>query len=222
MMLAPYEVQVAFSMKALAEQSRANFEHPIAEFMCYWVAFNNVYVTIADRHGDRASLRQKSDGSVNWISVGPLRMARVDAISERRQLETAFKYFPEDLKSALVSHDNVRFFVERSPKWQGQILEYDALGQRLNGVINVGHTVDARHPVWAPIDASLYSAYTGLDSTIRDLLAKQILDLLYTIRNNVFHGGKRADDADEVEVVERASPLLALILDSLVTFPKAA
>ena len=31
----------------------------------------------------------------------------------------------------------------------------------------------------------------------RDALASQILDALYTVRNNAFHGGKRADGAND-------------------------
>ncbi len=57
---------------------------------------------------------------------------------------------------------------------------------------------------------------------VRDALAKQVLDLLYTVRNNAFHGGKRADDANDREVVERALPLLALVVDAFLQSSRAA
>ena len=45
-----------------------------------------------------------------------------------------------------------------------------------------------------------------------DLLAKQIVGMLYTIRNNLFHGGKRADDAQDQEILKNAIPLLAIVV----------
>jgi hypothetical protein len=50
------------------------------------------------------------------------------------------------------------------------------------------------------------------DSEERDHLAEQILWMLYTIRNNLFHGGKDAHDATDCEVVEKALPLLSPIV----------
>jgi hypothetical protein len=50
---------------------------------------------------------------------------------------------------------------------------------------------------------------------VRDALAKQILDVLYTVRNNAFHGGKRGDDANDHQVAEQALLLLTLVVESL-------
>jgi hypothetical protein len=128
----------------------------------------------------------------------------------------AFQEFSEDFIHRLIEHPSVRYFVYRTPSWQGQRLEHDAAGQRLNGVLNIGYTVSADHPVWSPIDTQLYERYMAgsQGAQERNLLAKQILDLLYTVRNNTFHGGKRADDANDREVVEKALPLLAMIVNS--------
>ncbi len=82
------------------------------------------------------------------------------------------------------------------------------IGRRLNGVLNVGHTLDAALPVCTPIDTHMFENAQG--SEARDALASQILDVLYTIRNNTFHGGKRADDVNDREVLEKALPLLAM------------
>ncbi len=90
------------------------------------------------------------------------------------------------------------------------------MGQRLNGVINVGYTVNTDYPVWSPIDTGQYEAYMQGYRVVEvsNALAMQILDLLYTVRNNAFHGGKRADDANDHEVVERALPLLVSIVEA--------
>jgi hypothetical protein len=110
------------------------------------------------------------------------------------------------------------FFVHRTPYWSGLPVERDGSGQRLNGVLNVGYTTDSKHPVWSPIDAKLFEAYQkGIrDGSTREPLARQILDVLYTVRNNTFHGGKRADDANDREVLQQALPLLKMIVDSFV------
>ena len=54
----------------------------------------------------------------------------------------------------------------------------------------------------------------ALDAAVCDVLARQILDVLYTVRNNTFHGGKRADDATDREVLEMSLPLLVMIVES--------
>jgi len=48
----------------------------------------------------------------------------------------------------------------------------------------------------------------------RNFLTRQIVDLLYTIRKNIMHGGKRFDDANDNTVVENALPMLELIVMS--------
>lgn len=60
------------------------------------------------------------------------------------------------------------------------------------------------------------------DTSTCDALARQILDILYTVRKNAFHGGKRADDANDQEVLEKALPLLAMIVRSFVHVREAA
>jgi hypothetical protein len=40
--------------------------------------------------------------------------------------------------------------------------------------------------------------------------------LLYTIRNNLVHGGKNPDEANDIEVVEKALPLLDMVVISFI------
>ncbi|MBC7947999.1 MAG: hypothetical protein H7Y42_08990 [Chitinophagaceae bacterium] len=214
MTFADYEVPVAYSMVTLAAQLSAPSSHPVQGFVCYWAAFNNIYVTIADKEGRRAQLRRNRDGSLRTRAVGCVNIPEVSPMRERDQIDLAFLNFTDKLKHELVDHPNTRFFVYRTPYWRGQPIENDATGQRLNGVLNVGYTLDAALPIWAPIDTIMFEKYSEVarDSETRDALARQVLDMLYIVRNNAFHGGKRADDANDREVLEKALPLLAMIV----------
>ena len=46
--------------------------------------------------------------------------------------------------------------------------------------------------------------------------------MIYTVRNNTFHGGKRADDANDTQVLTEALPLLAMIVKSFLGIEQAA
>jgi hypothetical protein len=221
-MFEEYEVPVAYSMVAMAKQLPST--HPLQAFTCYWAAFNNIYVTIAEQSGMKARLRKNADGSLRVRTVGQTNIPQVSTVSEREQIDLACDRFPDELKSRLVEHSSTAFFAYRTPQWRGEPIERDAGGQRLNGVLNVGHTVDTKHPVWAPIDIGMFEAYQrgARNSVHRDALASQILDLLYTVRNNAFHGGKMADDANDTAVLEQALPLLVMIVGSFVSIREAA
>ena len=223
MTFAQYEVPVAYSMITMAMQL-GRPSHPLEAFTCYWAAFNNIYVTIAEQAGKKAQLRKNADGSLRTRAVGQVNLPDVAVVTEREQIDLAFQQFTGDLKCGLVEHPSSRFFVYRTPQWRGVPIERDARGQRLNGVLNVGHTLDAAHPVWAPIDTQMFEEYHGAarDVVRCDALAHQILNVLYAVRNNTFHGGKRADDANDREVLEKALPLLVMIVDSFVRIEEAA
>ena len=141
-----------------------------------------------------------------------------------RKQGLAFDRFPVDLKVSLVEHPSTRFFVYRTPLWRGHPVQNDGQGQRLNGVLNVGHTIDADHPVWTPINTQAFELYQSGSITPAGLdeLARQVMEVVYTVRNNTFHGGKRADDANDREVLEKALPLLAMIVGVFVSVREAA
>lgn len=213
-MLYRYQVPVAYSMVEFIRRAAAQMAEPFQEFMFYWMGFNNIYTTLSDQDGRRRAIRVARDGTPKRRAKGNVTMPAVEVPSEQEQLTIAFGHFSADLKHSLITHDCTRFFVHRSPLLHGTPIEVDAAGQRVNGVLNVGYTIDADNLVWSPIDTELYERYIQGDrnADARDALAKQILDLLYTVRCNTFHGGKRMDDSNDREVVERATPLLALIV----------
>jgi hypothetical protein len=212
-----YEVPVAYSMIALAKRVLLEHLQPFQNFICYWTAFNNIYVTIADKKGQRVKQRLKQGKPVTR-SFGGVRIPEVDVEPETKQIRMAVDEFDNRLKHNMIVHPNTRFFVERIPRWRDNKIEYDSSGQRLNGVINVGRTIDEKHPIWSPIDTKLYEHYLQHtnDATARDSLCEQIVSILYTIRNNTVHGGKRGDDGDDQEVLERAFPLLKMIVEHFI------
>jgi len=124
----------------------------------------------------------------------------------------------------MIEHPSTHFFANRIPQWRGRRIEEDATGQRLNGVLNVGHTSNPEYPVWSPIDVQALQDYQcgTRDPERYDALARQILNVLYTVRNNAFHGGKRTDDANDREVLDNALPLLAMIVTAFVRVRRAA
>lgn len=208
-----YELPVAFSMIELAALSSQEDNLPFAEYTCYWTAFNNIYRTYADQKGLRPTIKKKG-GSIKFNIRGGVQIAQVESVPEWKQIANIFKSFSHELKHNLIIHESSRFFANRTPRINGTPLEFDGLGQRINGVLNVGQTIDRDHPVWSPIDVLKYNNYlmSPASDSDRNDLAEQILNILYTIRNNIVHGGKRADDANDYEVIGYAIPLLQMIV----------
>ena len=218
MHIADYEVPVAHSMIAMALHLARRRVHPMEAFTCYWAAFNNIYIVVAERRGKTLQFRKNRDGSIRTRAVGQVKVPEVTPVVERVQINMAFAEFTDELKRRLVEHPSARFFAYRTPQWHGQPVQQDTHGQRLNGVLNVGYTRDVKNPVWAPIDTHAFEEYhrdaRGLNN--RDALARQIVDVLYTVRNNTFHGGKDPDDANDRDVLERALSLLVEIVEFFV------
>ena len=212
------ELPIAYSMIAAARRIRPRRDgrHPFEQYFLFWTAFNNIYTTISRRKGLRTQIKKNDDGSIITIANGNVNIPEVVIVSEREQIRLALQEFVDDLKHALILHEGTEFFVGRIPAWQGKQIEYDAFGQRVNGVINVNYTSDSQYPVWSPIDIQHYEEYleNSNNEENRNFLAGQIVDLLYTIRNNFLHGSKKFDDANDIKVVENALPMLELIVAS--------
>lgn len=214
----PYELPVAYSMIAAAKRLRPsrNSYHPFQKYIYYWTAFNNIYTTIAYSANRSTTLKKRPDGSIETRLNGGVQIPKVQVVSEQEQIGLAFAEFDNNLRHRLVTQQNVEFFVNRTPLWHGIAISTDAWGQRINGVLNVNYTVEEKYPVWSPIDVQSYNNYlmNSKDYQARDLLARQIIELLYTIRCNLLHGGKRFDDANDETVVENALPLLVMIVSA--------
>jgi hypothetical protein len=218
-MLFQYQIPVAYSMIALVRQLSKIERQPFHEFMCYWTAFNNIYTAIAEQKGYHAQLKTKKDGTIRTCRNGNVQIPDIKkALTEREEIELVFNEFDETLKHDLVLHTSSAFFVYRVPQWHGRLIEFDGSGQKLNGVLNVGYTIEDKYPVWSPVDIQAYERYAQSkpQKGDKDLLAKQILFLIYTVRNNTFHGGKMTDDDNDSNVIKKAIPLLSMIVDHFI------
>jgi hypothetical protein len=195
---------------------RRDGRHPFEQYFLLWTAFNNIYTVIAQRKGRRTRLIENADGSVATVTNGHVRIPQVAVVSECEQIDCAFEELDDGLKHTLITHQGTHYFTTRIPFWQGKEIQTDAFGQRVNGVIHVNHTCDSRYPVWSPIDIQFYEAYLENpgDKENRDFLARQVVDLLYTVRQNIMLGGRKFDDANDISVVEHALPMLELIVSS--------
>jgi hypothetical protein len=148
------------------------------------------------------------------INTDGIQIPDVYSAQESQEIEVAFSYFDDELKQSLITHQNTEFFVNRKPKWLTEEISTDILGQEVNGVLKLNKMINKDNPVWSPIDKTKYRNYVSGNPTDRNILSHQILKLLYAIRCNLMHGGKRYDDANDIDVVKKAFPLLELIVNS--------
>ncbi len=209
------ESDIAYKMKKLGEDTQNDFP----SYFCWWAAFNACYIALAKRkHGQLAKLRHDCSGKVCKKPNGDVEVPKANPVRENKQIKIALNCFPQQLKADLLAEKgHLDFFVERRPKWEGQEVAKDADGQCLNGVINVGYTSMRDYPVWAPISRRWYQQYRSCDKSpeVVDGLTRQIVHVLYTVRNNLFHGGKAPSGEADPTVIKHALPLLKIIVTHL-------
>lgn len=206
---------IARSMVALGNQSVGQ---PACAYLCYWTAFMNIAGSLAAQAGTRPHFGLNKNGTLRTRRVGTLKMAEVYPPVEKALLECAFQRFNRALKHRLIIHESTHFFAYRTPAWQGQPVAADTFEQHLNGVIDMRCTLDARYPVWSPIDAEQYEAYlaaTRDEATAvkgQAALARQVLDVLHTIHQNLRYAGSFDTDENAPNVIRLAIPLLQMIV----------
>jgi len=211
-----HELPIAYSMIAAADRVRPRRDgrHPFDKFFLLWTAFKNIYTMIAHRQGFNIDLIVEDDGSIATYTNGNVKIPKVKTVSEREQIHLALGEFDNPLKNNLIMHPSTKFFANRIPSWEGTKIEQDALGQRVNGVINVNYTSRSDYPVWSPIDIQIYEGYLAKpeDEADRDFMTQQIVELLYTINQNLMYMGRSFSDANDITVPENALPLLEMIV----------
>jgi len=214
------ELPIAESMMAVAERVRPRRDgrHPFDKYFLLWMAFKNIYTTIAHHQGLSVELIVEEDGTIATSVNGNVKIPKVKTVSEREQIHLALGEFEDSLKNSLVMHPSTKFFAERIPSWEGTKIEQDAFGQRVNGVINVNYTSRKDYPFWSPIDTQRLENYliNPEDEEVRDFLARQIVDLLHTISQNLMYIGRSFSDANDISVPEHALPLLEMILTAFI------
>jgi len=188
--------------------------HFYQQYFLYWTAFNNIYTVIAYKKGIHTQIKKRADGSVFTALNGNVHIPEIVEVTDKEQMYLALHEF-NDLKQSLIRHKGTQYFLTRLPYWKGKPIEYDAFGQKVNGVLAINYMSDSQYPVWSPIDQKYYQAYIENPDNpeIRNFLAGQILDLLFTIRNNMMLGSREFDDSNDQKVIENALPMLALIVN---------
>jgi len=213
------ETGIARAMAELGRQAAQYPEQHASAYLCYWSAFTNIYAILAAQQGARPHFGLRENGTLRTRRVGALKMAEVDPPPESELLDKACAGLDAALKHKLLTHASARFFVQRTPVWQGKNIAVDAARQRLNGVLDMRCTFDARYPVWRPVDAALYARYVRaaeagtVDEEARDFLARQILDVLYTVAQNLLYSNKPASDENAPAVIDHALALLAALVE---------
>ena len=214
------QIPLAYAMIAAADRLRPRRDgrHPIEKYFLLWTAFSAVYTTIAEQKGFRTELVVDEGGEVVTRQNGGVKIPIVEEINERDQVHAALEDFDVGVKHRLIAHTNLVFFLQRSPFWQGKKIERDASGQRLNGVVDVLSTTSSEYPVWSPLDTAGYQRYLENpdDGENRDLLTRQIVDMLYTMRKNLMRLGNVFDDASDIAVYENGLPLIEMIVAAFV------
>ncbi len=214
---------VAFGMMCLAGRSTRKYFN---KYMCLWSAFNNIYQYLSDQDGFGSELLYDSNNKLRTKEINGYLMPMVKTDSETDLILHAInKLDPEQIKEWLELPE-VSFFVNRTPEGvKGECHPekagcFDTNGQRINGVLNRTRTVDPLYPVYAPVDMEKYESFLNGDPTNLEILSKQLVMLLYTVRNNLMHGNKMVSSDNDSEVVRMACPILEYLLSCFVYFPK--
>jgi len=203
-----------------------NEAHVGMAYLVTWIAFNAIYVAEYDLPYAKFKIEKNGEKKfVNRYGYG-LQMVDVDHVNERDMVLYALRKLPKAIRQQLLVTMSptediatcLDFFAKRVPIWQGISIAQDAKGQLVRGVINVRETISADYPRWAFIDPSLLSSVlvrlqNGEDVDVPDRLLDQVGDILYTVRNNLFHGCKGSEDSNDYEVLENAYPLLKIVVD---------
>jgi hypothetical protein len=200
------EIPIAISMIELAER----VDHPFQRYFCYWAAFNNIYTLVAKRRGMMVGLELDRHGQPKYETRWTYNFPKVKTPKEHEQLLETIQQLDSQTKNDLISHKNFHFFVYRIPK--GVHSKNDSHGQEINGVLNVTRTVNPQSPVWSPIDRQAYERYITGDHSDQDILAEQLVFMLYTVRNNLLHGSKSPGEENDIDVVVNALPLLEFLV----------
>lgn len=128
MQLQKWEVPVADSMISLIRISGDYRNRVFENYMLLWVAFNNVYVTLAEKDGCHPKLKQGGDGLPKYRLQGHVQVPDVKTVTEREQIEIAIKHLSDATCDDLVRHPSVEFFVNRIPIWKGELIRNDKKG----------------------------------------------------------------------------------------------
>ncbi len=201
------EIPVTMSMIDLVEISQHSFQ----KYSSLWTAFNNIYVLLSQRQGLRVTPSPSENGQNKFEHYWNYYFPKVNTPPEKEQIKAAIQFLDQNIRDSIIRHDNIPFFIERTPA--GVREKFDHRGQEINGVLNLTRSILPNLLVWSPIDRNAYQEYLNGNTDVQQILIEQILFMLYTIRNNLVHGGKNPSDANDTQVIEMGLPILREIVN---------
>lgn len=207
------DLPVAASMLQLASsiEVKPRTSQVIPHFMCVWVSFNNIYTKLWHACRDRQGA-DNQPASIFACSEDPTIELKQHPKYERQELEHVFAHFTSELKAELLHHSSTTFFAKRTCTIPAAARLLPDV-PRSNGVLNINRSTSTC-PAYTPIDTAALRRFRS-DPTLaaeRDLVSRQAFEIVYTVRNNIFHGGKSATNSNSLRVTANALNLLDLIV----------
>jgi hypothetical protein len=202
------DVPVAYGMLGLITGRPPNANSPFDTFCCLWMAFNSIYAKLAQAGPNAPQLTGR------MRRIGAVEVPEVKPGFERKQIDAAIERMSAGAKHRIITALETRWFVERTPTLRRPPKKLVKTQYPMNGVLNLGYTMATHHEIWTPIDTIQFKSYAGEndDPLLQNMLVKQIVGVIYTVRNNTFHGGKLPEDENARDVVSRATELLKIII----------
>lgn len=196
------DAAVAHSMVDHLDHPRRRPTTPFPRYACCWMAFNNIYF-VAYR---------------DYLASGhprPHNRPKNQLPQEKEHLDYIVTQFDDQLITRLLQSKTFQFFLNRRPEWHNGSVP-DTNGVRPNGVTNIAKSIYTERPVISGIDRATYTKWIGPNRTSADgnSLAKELVFMLFTVRNNMFHGGKEMSNTNANTVLRRAYILLRMIVNS--------
>ncbi len=196
------DAPVAHSMVDHLDHRTRRPTTPFPRYACCWMAFNSIYFVAYRDHLQQGNPRPRNK-PVNELP------------SEAEHLQFIATRFTPRLTRRLLKLKAFQFFLNRRPRWHhGDVPDIN--GVQPNGVTNIGKSIYSAQPVLAQLDRAMVAR---IDTPAQlpadqDALAAQIVFMLFTVRNNMFHGGKELLDPNANTVLRNAYMLLRRIVDS--------
>ncbi len=204
--------------QSLLTRAQASQADPALAFLDTWLAFTRLAHVVAHEAGLRPTFGLRQNGTLRQRKIEQFKLAEVYPPAESSVLEKAFARLDAAAQHALIAHSSARFFVFRTPTWEGKPLAHDAFRQRLNGVIDASLTLDPRYPAWTPIDIEAYQHYSAESpEEQRAALARQLYAAPLATARNLLYAGAAAAGELTPAVLGHALALLRVIVEGLLS-----
>src|SRR5450759_1936430 len=110
-----WKIPVAYSMLELSRRSSTSYKEYdlFQQYMCYWIAFNNIYATIGDDAGKVAEPEPEKNAvppREKRVVRNGFTFVKMKVPADRDLVYLVFDYFSEELKDQLIKHGSTDYF----------------------------------------------------------------------------------------------------------------